>query len=56
MASRSLRTNVFFMVRRERVAFFIGKNGGCSSKVERLPVEQDAAGALPVSHPEGGNI
>lgn len=26
-------------------------NGGCSSKVERLFVEQKVAGALPVSHP-----
>ncbi len=28
------------------------QDGGCSSKVERLFVEQKVAGALPVSHPE----
>lgn len=32
---------------------FFPEIGGCSSKVERLPVEQDGAGALPVSHPKG---
>ncbi len=37
-------------VRKERSQIF--GVGGCSSKVERLPVEQDVAGALPVSHPK----
>lgn len=52
--SRSFFTTFVWRERNER--FFVGKHGGCSSKVERRPVELEVAGALPVSHPKKGYI
>jgi hypothetical protein len=34
-------------------SFFVFLNyGGCSSMVERCPVEADVAGSIPVNHPK----
>lgn len=55
-ANSYLRAYLNTMVSREAQSIVCVNHcgvGGCSSKVERLPVEQDAAGALPVSHPKG---